>query len=218
MADILVVVPDRPYKYVIEAICQRSAELGIGEFTCTVHPDSRRDAGVRKYAHEIARRKRLFGAERERFALALFDFHGSGCNAGLAACEQAVELGLSRSTFANAAACICVDPEFEQWLLMDLPALSQALHVDQNMVSQLHTVGQRKYPADLEKQFAYMTWRLQSDGHDIPDLSNLLMSISFSNWLTDRGFTKLIMKLREWFPHEWVDASPNSSVLTQSTH
>jgi len=200
--DMLVVVPDRPFKKLIEALGARSAELQIGSFTCSIYVHPHRDAGVRKRGHILARVNRSRGMDQEQFALVLFDHHGSGCNRTREECEAQVEQNLCRVNFGTKVACVCVSPEFERWLFTDLRELARVIELPIEKIAEYKCAAEKHNPDDLEKQFEFMCRRLVRNGTGALDLEEILNHVDFGKWLIDPSFAKLLNALRNWFPSD----------------
>jgi hypothetical protein len=200
MPDVIFVVPDQPYRALVQAVHEQAASLMIGPYTYSVHVDSRKDAGVRKSAHEFARLNRYRGSEQEQFAIALFDHHGSGCNDLPELCEDSVETNLRKVTFGDNVACICVEPEIEQLVFCDLSRLAQCLGTDTQTMLCLKALAEQDNPEDLGQQFRFIQRKREQQGLPPRSLPIFIKSVDLLGWLADRSFAKLINTLRAWFP------------------
>jgi hypothetical protein len=198
----IVIVPDLPFKRLIEAIHGRETWFGISGFVPHVHVDPRHDASVRKTAHEVARAERSAVGTRERFAIAMFDHHGCGREQRSdQECETDVERLLASVNFGESGSvCICVKPEFEQWLFVDMEELARVLALTHQQLMGFKELSESRFGDDLEKQFSFILWKRQQLGLRPIALGDVIGSIDFQKWLDDRAFGKLIATLQRWFP------------------
>jgi hypothetical protein len=124
MKDLVVLAADRNIEYAVKGLLGRPKALGICpvEWDVFVHP--RRDSGCRREAHDFLRAQ----ARGYRYALVMFDHHGSGREQEppdrLAA---SVEARLASNGWKDRAAAIVLTPELEVWVWTRSPHVDHCL-------------------------------------------------------------------------------------------
>ena len=124
MKDLVILVADKNMEYTARGLLGRPQALEIEpvEWDLFVHP--RRDPGCLNEAHDFLR---PFSHDY-RFAMVLFDHHGSG-QEGRPAAELVarVQRNLARNGWADRARVVVLDPELEVWVWSNSPSVDECL-------------------------------------------------------------------------------------------
>ena len=122
--DLIVLVADKDMEQAILAILSRPKSLVMRQISFQVLVDStEHDPGCFHRSHELLR------SQQARFshALVVFDLHGCGQESqSREQLETTVEGRLGSSGWTHAA-CICIDPELENWVWIDSPHVANRL-------------------------------------------------------------------------------------------
>ena len=122
--DLVVLVADLDMEETVNALLDRPEALAIRRLTFRVKRYTGRDAGVRQDCVEFLR---LY-QKTHRYALVMFDLHGSGGEkVGREDLEANLKGKLRRSGWENRADVIVLDPELETWVWSDSPHVADSL-------------------------------------------------------------------------------------------
>ena len=147
--DLFVLVADQDMIETIKTLLDRPESLDISPIKYGVDKHLQRDVGCRK---DASRRLRPY-IRHYRYALVLFDKHGSGQDDELREeiqCE--VEKDLSRNGWENRSKAIVIDPELEAWVWSASNHVPRILGWDNNykaLKSWLSSLD--LWPADVAK-------------------------------------------------------------------
>ena len=122
-AKLVVLAADREIEEAMRAVLGRPESLGMRPvpFECRRHPN--RDAGCRASAVEFLRPFQ----NRFSHALVVFDREGCGSSKTRDGIERTVETELARNGWRTCGKAIVIDPELEEWLWSDSPAVLKGL-------------------------------------------------------------------------------------------
>ena len=111
--DLVVLVPDLDMAGTVECLLNRPESMGMRSLQFTIRRHPQRDAGCRSDAVESLR---AF-IHDHRYALVIFDKHGSGNpRESRDAIRNDVELLLSRNGWEDRCRTIVIEPELEAWI------------------------------------------------------------------------------------------------------
>jgi hypothetical protein len=121
--DLVVLAADRNIEFAMRGILERHQAIGIRgiRFDIYVHPE--RDPGCRHHGAEFLRPFQ----RRHHHALVVFDREGSGKQRRREEIEAELDAQLGTSGWGERAAAIVIDPEVEQWVWSQSPAVEEVL-------------------------------------------------------------------------------------------
>lgn len=122
-ARLIVLAADRDIEEAMRALLGRPESLGMRPvlFECRRHPN--RDPGCRANAAEFLRPFR----NRFSHALVVFDREGCGSSESRNTIERTVGSELKHSGWRTRGKAVVIDPELEEWLWSDSPAVLKGL-------------------------------------------------------------------------------------------
>lgn len=201
MPDVMFIVPDLDIQSVIENLHQESQRLGIGEYTFSAYRHYMRDSGVRMEAEIAARANRGQGAERERYVVAVLDYHGSGARGDIGKCAERIEQKLNRVSFDRGnVLAVFIEPELEAWFFSDTIELARAIGLSHAQLQRFIEGANRKFPSNLEKQLQHVLYLRNRDLRPPVDIEDVIRRIDMSKWLLEPSFHKLVTAMSKWFP------------------
>lgn len=146
--DLCVLTADADMLAAMDELLRRRPEaLGIHPIDVTIERHTRRDPGCRR---EAATRLRAY-ADDHRFALLMFDRHGSGDPAEREHMQTVVQHDLSQSGWQNRSKAIVIDPELEAWMWTTSPHTAGVLGWEGNNELRAWLRDQDLWPAKEAK-------------------------------------------------------------------
>jgi len=204
LKQLVVLVADLDAENAVQGILSRCEALGIHRLSSAdvdIHRHVQRDSGCCAEAHQFLRPF----AQTHRFALVVFDRHGSGrgdCSAE--DIEAEVEHRLSTAGWVDRCAVVVPDPELETWVWSDSPNVDAELgwagqqpSLRQWLVSQRAIQAEHEKPVD-PKTAMFMALRQQRKPLSPRLFRRLAERVSLQR-CQDRAFLKLRNSLVHWF-------------------
>lgn len=203
MADLICVVPDSPYRGLIEALSRCHNELGIGHFSISVYTHTGKDPGVYKDGSFVARAQRGRPPLQARYGLLLLDHEGNNSKRSSVQVEEKLESDLGKVTFSGCACAVCFDPELEAIFLQQPRSLSRVLDAPEHLILRWIEQAEAMHPSGMYEE--RMQWVLRMNRkrtHDKVSFREVVDNTDYGNWTTpgNHPYTKLITTLRIWFP------------------
>ena len=202
MKDLIVLVADKEIKALMEGLLPKipvKSELKPFDFEIESH--LMRDNGCANEGH-IYLRDRL---SKFRFAMVIFDKHGSGQDSiTTKSLQEKVEDLLTKNGWENRNACIVIDPELENWVWINNVNLEKAMlwngdiplydwAIQNNWIS-----SEDSKPSDpkgaLEAVLRHSKVKRTSKMY-----AQIGSTVSYKS-CTDPAFQYLITTLKKWFP------------------
>lgn len=200
--DLIVLVADLDAEQAIKHILERHHSLGIRTISFDVirHPD--RDPGCCQDSHNLLRTQ----LNRYKFALVIFDHHGSGRDKDdIDDIQNDIEKKLSRNGWLDENVCVIVlDPELEIWVWATSKEVDQCLGwtgknpdlrtwlKNKKLLQEDQTKPQNPKEAMID------ALKVTRKRHNAVIFASLASRISL-NKCTDKGFLRLKTTLRQWF-------------------
>lgn len=207
--DLIVLLPGRDERAVLQALLERKPALGIRSVSVDFEQHPGRDPGCRLDSDKYLRRY----AKRYRHALVVFDREGCGKETrSRTDLEAEVEAALASSGWGNRAAAIVIDPELEAWVWSPSPHVPASLGWTGSMDElrgwlsgkQLWRPGEPKphRPKEAVETALYQAKRPRSS----LIYGELARVVGLSSCV-DPAFQKLRGVLREWFASSVIPPS-----------
>ena len=199
--DLLVLVADLDIEQAIRGLLGRPHSLNISEVEFEVRRHPGRDSGCRSGAVEFLRS--FLGSYR--YALVVFDLHGSGNIQSRVDIRNRVEDGLSRNGWDGRARAIVIEPELEEWVWTASQGVAEVLGWKGSYASLrewLHTQelwpeGSGK-PCDPKAAMKLTMYKSRSR-RSSRKFYELATRVSLEH-CEDPAFNELRTTLRAWFP------------------
>ncbi len=121
--DLMVLVADTEMAQTIKGLLDRPASLATAHVDVNVERHPGRDSGCRIGAVDFLRP--FLG--RYRYALVVFDLHGSGSTSTREATQREVDANLARNGWENRGKAIVIEPELEAWVWGRSPRVADVL-------------------------------------------------------------------------------------------
>ena len=198
---LIVLAADRDMEEAIRAVLRRPDSLRMRAvcFECRRHPN--RDAGCRAQAAEFLRPFR----KRFSHALVVFDREGCGRSEPRDVIERDVEDALNRSGWQTRGKAIVIDPELEEWLWSESPAVLKGIRWKRGFAELRswlekeavwdHSLAKPQNPkAALER-----TLRRTRRRRSARLYGEIAAAVSLAR-CQDAAFRKLKAVLQDWFP------------------
>ena len=201
--DLIVLVADRDIQKVMEGLLHRSGTLRFRQPTFDIEIHHCHDHGCRTRSVE---QLRPF-LNRYRYALIVFDRHGSGSEETREKIQKTVERNLSRNGWPNCAKAIVIDPEIETWVWSKSSNVCRVLGWKKSyekLREFLETGGfwpetSLKPPKPKEAMLKILrVGRVRRSS----EIFFQLASTVNPRYCQDSAFKELLQTLREWFPPE----------------
>ena len=200
MNDLLVVVPDKTWKAVIDELLRRPEALSIRKINWTVAVHTGRDCGVRAKGPELAAGlSRLYSR-----AILLLDHEGCGDLRSPEKIEEDLR-GKLRSHWADRADAIVISPELEIWLWRALSQMARLLEVSaEKLREKLSKLGYLKVQGKKPERPKEAFLALLKEEKKIPSAA-LYAEIARQASLRLEGcqsqsYPRFVTLLRSWFP------------------
>ncbi len=202
MIDLVVLVPDKKLDFTMRGILARHHSLGISPIVVEIHTHPEHDHGCYGNAPEFLQ----FAIMQARYALVVFDHHGSGQDHRMdrIEMEEDLENRLVMAGWRGRSAAIVIAPELESWVWSDSPHVDTILGWSNRMPPLRDWLVRRriidrsdtKPPHPKEAMLAALREVRKSQTSKI--FSDLATRVSFDR-CTDDAFLKLKRVLKEWF-------------------
>lgn len=199
--ELVALVPDKNIEQAIRGVLGRHESVGfrpMGIPRVVVHPN--RDPGVFRNARELLSAFRGDAAH----ALVVLDRAWDGApSADPRELEAQVENRL-KPDWGDRAACVCIDPEVENWVWSDSPHVAPALGWDDYRLLRDWLRDRQLWPDDSPKPpdpkraFDEALWKVKRP-HSSAIFAGLAENVSLRK-CTDAAFRRLCDLLRAWFP------------------
>lgn len=204
MTDLVILVADKNMEFGIRGLLSRGPSLGIRAITSDIYVHPERDPGCLLKAHHFLRPF----LEDHDHALVMFDLQGCGREAlTRQKLETEVEGNLSRSGWADRAACVVIDPELENWVWSDSPQVDRVLGWKGRNPSLRDWLRQQGHSTDdgdkpnRPKEAVEDALRVVRKPRSSALYRELAESVSLERCL-DPAFMKLKELLAKWFPRQ----------------
>src|ERR1700722_10824941 len=202
MRDLVVLTACQHSKFAVRAVMARADSLSIRAIDANfvVHPEN--DPGCFNTAHTLLRSQ----VDQYRYALVIFDRHGSG-QERFAASQIAsiVTEHLARNGWTDRAAVVVINPELEAWVWSDSPNVDRILGWEGRLPplrSWLEETGWipqgQTFPSD-PKGALLSAIRASGVRHSSSLFEALGQSVGLRE-CADPNFRRLCDILRGWFP------------------
>jgi hypothetical protein len=203
MKDLIVLTADTDMKVTVDTLLNNPHKLGTHAITFDSYKHPQRDNGCYKEAENFLRPF----TQQYRHALVLFDYHGSGVQAGTALDDVYRELDerFARNGWPdNRAAAVVLYPELESWVWSTSPEIATCLgwEDDAALRTWLRDKGFLTDDApkpDDPKQAMEQSLRMVRKRHSPAIFRKLAETVSIKR-CEDTSFQRFLEIVRLWFP------------------
>ena len=198
--DLIVLAADLDIRVTADTLLKHPKKLGIRQIQFDTLPHPRHDPGCLKHAAEFLRNFQ----ESHRYALVIFDYHGTNSPYPRDRIQRQVEAQLHDNGWPDRAKVIVIDPELEAWVWTSSPITATTLGCQ--TTDELRSLLQKLElcPPDLTKP-PHPKEAMKS----ICDLNRVNRSASLFREIAsqatfrhcqDPAFLELRATLLDWFP------------------
>ncbi len=202
MKDLIVTVADGHQEKVMEALLPRIPIASqTSGFSFDIIKNPGKDSGSYNDSHELLRPF----INQYRYALALFDFEGTGVeNLSPEQIETNVRELLNNNGWLNRNAVIVIQPELENWMWMDNPNVAQAIGWEKEIslyewAKQEGLIREGRSKPDRPKEVMEKALRLSGTPLSASIYGKIAGKVSY-NRCEDISFRQLIQQIKNWFP------------------
>jgi len=201
--DLLILVPDKNTKYVLDGLLHRHHSFGIRSITYDIYIHPLRDPGIYHYAYDFM----LPFASQYSYSLVFCDREGSGQELKTSD-EIAIEIKskFDITDWQNRVEIIVINPELEIWAWVDSPHLTSNLGWStfsslQKFVQQQGFWRHDSFKPDRPKEAIETALREKKVPRSSAIYKKIAEEVSFKN-CQEESFMKFKSILKLWFAKE----------------